>query len=76
MKLEDRIPKGGFAVCAWNPENPEKSVPVVAQTLTTEQDAIYASEKYAVWYAKLRNAMQPNSMIEYFVVDGNGMRVY
>ena len=98
MSLEKRIkrayenlkaPKGMFAVGVWDPSNPEKSIPYIVETETTKRDAVYSSEKYAKWYAKLRdkkwkkeyqeaNEEKKAYMCEedYFVVNEKGVKIY
>ncbi len=88
--LESKLkaPEGKYAVCDWDPSNPEKSIPKVAETLTTGKDAIFPSLKYASWYATMRNEKWFRDMkqkeesgkmvigeLEYFVMDDKGTRV-
>ena len=88
-KLRDiRAPQGRFAVCVWDPSNPEKSIPYIIRTETTRRDAVYSSEKYACWYACMRNKRWKNRFLaatpekkafmgesDYFVLDDKGWRV-
>jgi len=82
-----KAPEGKFAVYVWDPSNPEKSIPFLARTLTSERDAIYDSERYAGSYAKLRNekwfdeiqemkkeGKSVSGETDYFVVDDTGCR--
>jgi len=84
-----KAPKGKFAVCVWDPSNPEKSIPSIVYTETTNRKAIYASENYACWYARIRNKkwfewlqeqQQKGESVsgetDYFVMDDRGLRVY
>jgi hypothetical protein len=89
-KLRDiRAPQGRFAVCVWDPSNPEKSIPYIIRTETTRRDAVYSSEKYACWYAEQKNKrwkkefqtakQEKRTLIgesDYFVVDDKGCRLY
>ena len=98
MPLENRMkeayanlkaPEGMFAVCVWDSSNPEKSIPTIINARTTGRDSIYASEKYAGWYAKMRNDKWFQEMTEkkqrgeqiigeqeYFVINDQGLRIY
>jgi len=86
---ELKAPKGMFAVCVWDPSNPEKSIPYIVDTETTSREAIYASEDYACWYASMRNKKwfkwlqekqkrgeSVSGETEYFVIDDRGLRTY
>ena len=87
--LEERLkaPEGKFAVCVWDPSNPSKSIPYIVST-KGGKEAIYDSEKYASWYAGLRNNMWKErlskmnerqqlwtKLYDYFVIDDKGLRV-
>ena len=83
-----KAPQGMFAVIAWDPSNPEKSTPTIIETQTTGRDAVYKSERYASWYASVRNDQWYKEMkrkqklgqqvigeLEYFVIDDQGTRI-
>lgn len=89
MSIEEKIKvsEGKFAVCYWDPSNPEKSRPGIEKTKTTNRYAIYKSEKYARWYASMRNESYFKEVqerrkagkpvigeVEYFVMDYEGNR--
>jgi hypothetical protein len=85
---ELKAPEGMFAVCVWDPSNPEKSIPYIVDTETTSRKAIYASKKYACWYACMRNKKwfewlqeqqrkgeSVRGETDYVVIDDRGLRV-
>jgi len=91
--LEDKLraPEEMFAVCVWDPSNPEKSIPRIAKTTVRRgrKETLYKSERYAIWYAKMRNdrwyrylrrvKAEGKSVIgenEYFVIDDKGVRIF
>ncbi len=66
-----KAPKGKFAVYAWDPSNPEKSIP-------KQVGKPYSVEGFAIGYAKKMNAKEQPAIgeVAYFVLDGQGIRVY
>jgi hypothetical protein len=65
------VPEGMFAVCVWDPSNPEKSVP----TIVGEP---YKAKSSAISYVMRKNK-EPQPKIgetEYFVMDDQGSRVF
>lgn len=83
-----KAPEGEFAVCVWDPSNPEKSKPVLVRT-KEGRFAIYTSRNYAAWYARIRNeqwfkeitekkqrGVQVIGEADYFVIDYEGNRIY
>ena len=66
-----KAPEGKFAVYAWDPSNPEKSIPIPVSKS-------YGVEGFAIGYAKRMNAKQQAVIGEadYFVMNDQGIKVY
>ena len=78
--LEDKLkaPEGKFAVCVWDPSNPEKSTPYIVD-IEPDKEAIFDSEDAAIEYAEERNRKAPKlkfAETDYFVMNDKGFRVY